>query len=376
MKSAIKASFKSMYSMVCALLWIATSACQSGSDAPEVRAVYDRLIQALESKDTTALWPLMLPDSRTRLLVLVERAREASAFAPSLWGGEQAPETVRARIALGQELIDAAGPDDEGRGPRLVAHLLRLDSLAWTEGSRESLKHPRIIIEAETPQRAVVRLPSGESLVFLQTADGWFSNLLAEAFLDTTIARGFEANLEKAFGLRDASLSAWKSDLDARTPQGAYNHLRSALKRSEGLDDALFSMLDDDTIASLQGALDAARRIQKRIQQGVARPQRSQAYATEGLDRFVDVRSDGELFGRWRTSHPLPEGLAVDEPARFEVESENAGVIVTAGGHRVPFRRRADGLWGLAWWTKKAQDDLVRPLETKLTVPGPATAPR
>jgi hypothetical protein len=341
--------------------------CESGVDAPEVRAAYEGLLAALEARDAAGIWGASDPVTRTELSAFLTRAREAQALVPSLWGDARGADAMRGYEALAKDLTDGAGAGEEA-GPKLVAAVLHVGDLRWTEGSREAAAHPTITLEAGPPERAIVRIPSGESFTFERHEGAWYSMLLREATLGTPRFKGYLENIDKTLALhRDAEAARLRSE-DARTPEGAWNVIRRAIGKGKDGADVLWAALDEPSREAVRAALDAGRKAQRRIQGRTAKALRPAAYAEAGIGAIASAESDVALFTAWVASNPFPSGRADDPPAAFETSPDgpDRGALVTKSGARIGMSRRDDGLWCLT--------DLGPKLEESLLVPAAAAA--
>jgi hypothetical protein len=361
-----------------------SAACGEDAQIPEVRSAYERVVTALERADAAALWSLSHPDAQRPLLELARDAARATSAARDLWGGPDTPEGARAQAALGADLATALGsgaidaPHAEA-GPRILAFFLDFKTLSWSEGSRESVALARMTLDADTPDLAVVRIPSGESMAF-KTHDGdWCTLLLRDLVLDSERYKTLRANIDRALALGDEQALAKRTSLDAATPQGAWNLLRRELPKGAAAAPLVYRLLDDASRTVLKEALEAARAAQRRIQQRVAKGAREAAYAEARITDHVAARSDLELFERWYAAHPLPAALANDLPERFEREGADQGVLVTTTGQRLPMTRTASGTWSLSSLADALRADLLAPLQAPAAgeeaAPAPAPAP-
>jgi hypothetical protein len=371
--------------LTCSLL---APACADGAQIPEVRAAYDRVVEALERADADALWALSHPDARRPLLELARDAARASSAARDLWGPPERPEGARAQAALGGSAaaqgdsalpailgsgsIDAPPPE---AGPRLIRFFLDFKSLTWNEGSRESVSLARMALDEGTPDLAVVRIPSGESMAFRTHEGEWRTLLLRDLVLDSERFKTLRANIDRTLALAEEQSAATRTSLDAATPQGVWNLVRRELSKGASAAPLVFRLLDEPARKTLKDALEAGRAAQRRIQQRVARPGRDAAYAAAGLADHVAARSDLELFERWYAAHPFAATLAGDLPDRFERDGADRGTLVTASGARIPMARDAGGTWALSGLTEALRADLVtrvQPTEQPSTGPGEA----
>lgn len=352
---------------IAALLTSFLLACQSSVELDDGLATATvALRDALARADHAKLWELSDSPTRGALLDLFRQAEVLRAEVPSIW-----PESDRkaALDALGAELAGRLGPDDEGRGPRLLEATLDLKALTFNEDTDQGLSPRDVTIDPGPPRRALIATQAGERLSFIEEGGSWRSSLVRDTLLERADIQALTEHVKKAKTLADEQARLWRESADPKTPQGAYNLARAAQIRKPVDIDMLFALLDEDARKTLIDILEAARASQRQIQQRTVKAARREAYRAAGLLQLVDTTTDRELFKRWLLS---PEAVALiaatDEPKALEgAPQSGSAIVVTLSGGRVPMRRDADGFWRLGE---------LRPVLTKaLSPPAPAPAP-
>jgi hypothetical protein len=132
------------------------------------------------------------------------------------------------------------------------------------------------------------------------------------------------------------------------TPEGAY--LRIAYNIGEGNARACFAYLEDRAQHAAYSIQDYRRKASERIAAAYPEPERSRlldayrahATAEDGADVWLDLAQKRGFIARLRRD--------LSGVAKVEVTGERA-TIETARGTRYPFRRRENGIWGLAMFT-------------------------
>ena len=141
------------------------------------------------------------------------------------------------------------------------------------------------------------------------------------------------------------------------TPEGAY--LRIAFNISEGNPRACFAYLEDRAQHAAYSILDYRRKASDRIAAAYPEPERSRlleayrahATAEDGADVWLDMATKQGFIARLRRD--------LSGVAKVEVTGERA-TIETARGTRYPFRRRENGIWGLAMFTAELTAEAER----------------
>jgi hypothetical protein len=141
------------------------------------------------------------------------------------------------------------------------------------------------------------------------------------------------------------------------TPEGAY--LRIAFNISEGNPRACFAYLEDRAQHAAYSILDYRRKASDRIAAAYPEPERSRlleayrahATAEDGADVWLDMAQKRGFIARLRRD--------LSGIAKVEVTGERA-TIETARGTRYPFRRRENGIWGLAMFTAELTAEAER----------------
>lgn len=350
---------------IAALLTSFLLACQSTVELDEGLATATiALRDALARADHKKLWELTDSPTRTALLDLFRQAEALRAQVPSIW-----PESDRkaALDALGAGLAARLGPDDEGRGPRLLEAALDLKSLTFNEDTEQGLSPRDLTLDPGPPRRALIATQAGERLAFVEDGGAWRSSLVRDTLLERADIQALTEHVKKTQTLTEEQARLWRESADPKTPQGAYNLAREAQVRKPVDVDMLFALLDEDARKTLVDVLEAARASQRQIQQRTVKAARREAYRAAGILQLVDTTTDRELFKRWLLSpEATPLMSATDEPKSLEGDPQSgAAIIVTSSGGRVPMRRDSDGFWRLGE---------LRPLLTKALSP-PAPPP-
>lgn len=345
-------------------LALALVAC--GGDHPEeptLSAAVRATVDALSKRDMAALWALVDTPTRESLLQLLRDVEAARAKVDEVW-----PEADRARVraSLGEELVAQAGPDDAGRGPRLLAALLDPGKVIFTEEVLDGLGARDVTLEKGPPERATVFTSVGETFVFVREADGWRSLFAREHLLEKGAIPVLADNAKKTLALAAERDKAWRASLDPKTAQGSYNLARRAQDAKPRDVDALYSLIDEDARKAVLEALEAGRAAQKAIQQRVAKPARREAYEAAGIARLVDATSDRDLFARWAASPDFVAPLPVtDEPLRVEPAGAEGDVFVVTATGKVAMHRDADGFWRIAGLRAAIDKALAPPRPSK-----------
>lgn len=336
------------------------------AEEPGLTAAVRATVDALSRRDMEALWALVDTPTREGLLAIVRDAERARARVAEVWPEGDRPKALE---ALGGPLIEQLGPDDAGRGPRLLGALLDPGQVAFTQEVLDGLGARDVTHEAGPPERAIVFTSVGETFAFVREGDAWRSLFVRENVLEKGPIPLLRENAAKTLALADERDKAWRASFDPRTPQGSYNLARAAQTAKPPDVDALFSLLDDDARKALADMLEAGRAAQRAIQQRVAKAQRREVYAEAGLTRLVDAASDRDLYRRWAKSPDFVPPLAVtDEPQRVEGAPGAADVVVVTGTGKVPMHRDADGYWRIAG-ARAAIEKALSPPPPKPAVP-------
>lgn len=329
------------------MLLVALAGC--GGDHPEeptLAAAVKATVDALSGRDMEALWRLVDQPTRDKLLGTLREVEAARARVDEVW---PAADRDKALAALGTELLQQAGPDDVGRGPRLLAALLDPTRITFTQEILDGLGARDVTVEAGPPERAIVYTSVGETFGFVRENGEWRSLFVREHLLEAGPLPVLAENAKKTLALAEERGKAWRESLDPKAPQGSYN-LARRVQTTKPLDvQALFALLDDDARKALVEVLEAGRQAQRSIQQRVAKPNRRDAYDNVGLTRLVDATSDRDLYKRWSASKDFVLPLAVtDEPIRLEGSPDSGDVSVVTATGKVAMHRDSDGLWRIA----------------------------
>ncbi len=324
--------YKDVVSRLAVIALMALVGC--GNDHPEagslslaVRATVD----ALSTRDMAKLWATVDSHTQTTLLQAMRDVEAARRKVDVVW-----PEAERARAlsSLGTDLVDKIGPDDPGRGPRLLGELIDPTKIAFTQEILDGLGARDVTVEAGPPERANVFTSVGETFVFVREGGEWRSLFVRDNLLEAGVIPILRENAKKTRALAEEREKAWRATIDPRTPQGSYNLARAAQTAKPPDIDELFALIDDDGRKALVDVLEAARAAQRAIQKSVAKPNRREVYNDAGISRLVDASSDRDLYKKWAASKDFVLPLAVtDEPLRVEGPAEGPDVVViTATG--------------------------------------------
>ncbi len=139
-----------------------------------------------------------------------------------------------------------------------------------------------------------------------------------------------------------------------QTPKGAYMRVAQAV----GQDDpkAFFAYLETEAQWACFTVHDMRKQASKRVADSYPEPRRSEmlaqyksaAEAADGSDVFATLYRERGWARRLRKD--------LSGVAKVEVEGERASVV-TAQGTRWPFRRRANGIWGVTVFTAELLAD-------------------
>lgn len=320
-----------------------------GSEHPEeasLSVAVRTTVDALSTRDMVKLWATVDTPTRTNLLQVLREVETARAKVAEVW---PAAERARALAALGGDLLDKAGPDDEGRGPRLLGALIDPSQITFTQEILDGLGARDVTVEAGPPERASVFTAVGETFVFVREGAEWRSLFVRDNLSEAGVIPILRENAQRTLALAAEREKAWRATLDPRTPQGSYNLARAAQTKKPPDIDALFTLLDDDGRKALVDMLEAARAAQRTIQQRVAKPNRRDVYNDSGITRLVDATSDRDLYKRWSTSSDFVLPLAAtDEPLKVEGPAEGPDVLVITATGRVAMHRDSDKFWRIA----------------------------
>ncbi|MFO0751270.1 MAG: hypothetical protein U1F43_37220 [Myxococcota bacterium] len=358
---------------------VCLAACGSSPDEEAVEASLGTLVQALQAKDPARVWALSDEVSKHAVLDVVKTLEGAQAKIPLVWGtscaaGDASCKSAaakEARDALGGPLLDAAGPDDAGRGPRVLGYLVDLDKLAFGSHVMDGLGPKDMTFEPGPPRRVIVHTAGGDIFGFVDEGGTWRSLLVRDLVLDHPLIRELLANAKKTEGLAAEHHRAWQLGLDPTTPQGAYNVARK-LQSSDPPDwKALFALLDPLAQTALGTAMEKARAVQKKIQARTAKGQRKDAYDDSGIALMVEATSDRDLYLRWSKTPGFVKPLAAtDEPTSLEGDLASGKVaVVTTSGKRVPMVRDTEGYWRIADAQGPIEQALVAPAQKALETP-------
>ncbi|MCC6621001.1 MAG: hypothetical protein IT385_07085 [Deltaproteobacteria bacterium] len=342
-------------------------ACGNTPEEDEVIAVLGEVVGAMQAQDATKLWGLSDEASRRAVLEAIATLERAHASVPMVWG-KAADE---ARLALGAPLVAAAGPDDSGRGPRVLAHLVDLEKLDFHSGVMDGLDARDIVFEPGPPERAIIHTTAGETFGFVREGGAWRSLILRDLVLDHPHLKELLANAAKTGELVGRQQEIWRASLDPKTPQGAYNLARGM----QGADPpdwrALYALLDPAAHAALGTALDVARQAQKKLQARLVKAQRAGAYDEAGIALHVGAVSDRDLYLKWSATpdfvRPL---LTTDPPDRLDGDPARGDVkIVTTTGKLVRMVRDTEGFWRLGDTAQAIEQALVAPAKKVIESP-------
>jgi hypothetical protein len=132
------------------------------------------------------------------------------------------------------------------------------------------------------------------------------------------------------------------------TPEGAY--LRIAYNIGRGDARSCFAYLEDRAQHAAYSIRDYRRKASERIEAAYPEPERTRlleaykahATAEDGADVWLEMATKRGFITRLRRD--------LSGVAKVEVTGERA-TIETARGTRYPFRKRENGIWGLAMFT-------------------------
>jgi hypothetical protein len=299
---------------------------------------------ALSQKDHAALWNLTDAPTRSAIVDLLRQADKARNQVPTLW-----PEADRkaALEALGATLSERLGPDDDGRGVRLLEATLDLRNLVFNEDTDQGLLARDVTFEPGPPRRALIVTAAGERLAFVDDGGQWKSSFVRDLVLESAAFQALTEHIKKAQTLADEDARRWRESTDPKHPQGSYNLARAAQTRKPVDVDMLFALLDADARKTLVDLLESARAAQRQIQQKTVKAARRDAYRAAGLLELVDTSTDRELFKKWALgANATPLLAASDEPASLDGDpATGTTTVVTRSGGRVPMSRDPDGFW-------------------------------
>ena len=339
--------YKDSVSRLAVIALVALLGC--GNDHPEAGSLslaVRTTVDALSTRDMVKLWATVDAHTQTALLQVMRDVAEARKKVDVVW-----PEADRARAlaSLGVDLLDKIGPDDAGRGPRLLAELIDPTKITFTQEILDGLGARDVTVEAGPPERANVFTSVGETFVFVREAGEWRSLFVRDNLLEAGIIPILRENATKTLALAEEREKAWRASIDPRLPQGSYNLARAAQTAKPPDIDALFALIDDDGRKALVEVLEAARAAQRAIQKTVAKPNRREVYGDVGITRLVDATSDRDLYKKWAAAKDFVLPLAVtDEPLRVEGPAEGPDVVVITATGRVPMHRDSDKFWRIA----------------------------
>lgn len=346
---------------------LTVSACADSPEKAEVVAALGEVVAAMKAHDTTKLWSLSDEASRRAVLEAIATLEKAHAAIPLVWG-KAADE---ARLALGAPIVAAAGPDDTGRGPRVLAHLVDLEKLDFHGGVMDGLGARDIVFEPGPPERAIVHTTAGETFGFVREGGVWRSLVLRDMVLDHPHLKELLANAKKTGELVGRQHEVWKASLDPKSPQGAYN-LARAMQAADPPDwRSLFALLEPSAQAALGTALDTARAAQKKIQSRLVKAQRKDAYEDAGIALHVGSTSDRDLYLKWAATPDFVKPLtSTDPPDRVEGDPAHGDVkLITTTGKMVRMVRDSEGFWRLGDTTSAIEQALVAPAKKVLDGP-------
>jgi hypothetical protein len=360
-EGVIRHAFYALISVV-----LSFAACRgTHPEEPALMEAVRRTVDAVRTKDMAALWEMTDRATQTSLLAIVRDAELARQKVSLVW-----PESQRgaALEALASGLLDKLGPDDAGRGPRLLSAVLDPSTITVTTEALDGLSPRDITHEAGPPPRASVFTSGGDVFTFTREGDTWRSALVRDQVLEKGPFTALHDNAKKTLGLAEEREKAWRVSLDPKTPQGSYNLARQAQGRKPPDLEALFALLDDSARGALFEALETARMAQKAIQQRLAKPLRKEAYANANLTRLVEATSDRDLFRRWGQSDDFVLPLSfLDEPRSLEGPADGIDVkVVTESGGKVPMHRDEDGFWRVGGFRPAVEKVLIEPAKRAL----------
>lgn len=353
------------------LAFVTLAACSSTPEEEAVAGALGELVQALQTKDPVRVWALSDEVSKHAVLDVVKALEAAQSKVPLVWGGSCPPAdpnckaavVKEARAALGAPLIEAAGADDPGRGPRVLGFLVDLGQLTFDDHVMDGLGARDMTFEEGPPRRVIVHTAGGDVFGFVDEGGSWRSLLVRDLVLDHPLVRELLANAKKTDGLAAERHRAWQLVVDPKTPQGAYNVARRMVTTDPPDWKGLFALLDPPAQQALGTAMEKARLAQKKLQSRTTKGQRKDAYNDHGIALMVEATSDRDLFVRWsRTPEFVKPLTATDEPMSLEGDpDQGTASVVTASGKRVPMVRDNEGYWRIA--------DAERAIEAALIAP-------
>lgn len=141
------------------------------------------------------------------------------------------------------------------------------------------------------------------------------------------------------------------------TPEGAYQRITYHMGRGELR--LCFPYLEDQAQHAAYSIRDYRKKASERIAAAYPEPERTRlldayrvhAEAPDGADVWLDMATQRGFGNRLRKD--------LSGIARVEISGERA-TVETARGSRYPFRRRANGIWGLSLFTAELVAEMER----------------
>ncbi|MCB9728348.1 MAG: hypothetical protein H6744_04545 [Deltaproteobacteria bacterium] len=331
--------------------------CEDDPEQQRVVATFQDTTSALASEDWARLWELSAPEARATVTRLTHDLQAALLLVDSVYPPEARDE---ARRALGAELLEGVELDAPDAGPKLLSRLLSGSTVDARDGATDGRNASSVTIDG---QHAVLHTSAGEEYAFVQTEEGWRSQLLGDLLGDDMRVAMLRESAAAVRAAEDARQSAWKASRDPHTPQGAYNLARAAASEVPPDAKTLYALLDAPARQALSKAMETARSAQKLVQRRTTRRQRKAGYEEQGLTIYVDVDSDRALYLAWAATPGFVSPLTTTSPPKSLDGDPSGGevTILTEGGERVPMVADPQGFWHLAGAATGIETALVAP---------------
>ena len=344
---------------------LAITACEQDDDQREISKSLGDIVGALETANWGALWEASHPEAQAQVIELHRSLHDALEMVGALYATAELPI---ARAALGRDLVSGIPKDAPDLGPRMLSRLFAAGAIRLDDKARAGLTTTRATIDGVS---AIVHTTAGEVFTFGRSGGVWRSRLLIDMLERSRAVATLRESVSAVQAAAKSQHEAWSTSRDPRHPQGAYNLLRSAMERTPVDASVAYALLDSEAKAVLVEALEAARKLQSRIQKRTPKRQREAAYSRHGISLHVEAGSDRDLYEAWAASDTfIPPVTDAARPERVEPgETDTKATVVTTSNKRVAFSRDDEGVWRLDGYTPQVRKALLSSVK-------PPTAPK
>lgn len=330
-------------------LVLATSACEEDRREGEIEDAFWAFTDAVAQRDADTVWDLTAAPVKAFAEELHKELTEAGKLI-TLYFPEWQQESLRKKLAL-DRLGDSPTPKD------LFLNLLDFGHLRAGPAVAEGLHHEPPVVDGD---EATFRTAAGETFTFLREEDGAWRSLAHEDLPEHPLVQTLRSNIKTLKSNVERLKAIYASATDPKTPEGAFNQIRDAVKAAEGR--VLLTLVDAPgrkVIERLRTELKALGDSPKKevdatlLSIGLQEATQSELVASEArlLSELARRGLFTEIFG-----------IAGESGVRLvRLHSQTEATVVTTDAESFDFALEEDGLWHLTDVDIALENTLLHP---------------